>query len=146
MNLLVSKFDKVDNNSEVEGLIFELHSLKAKKNKPGLSNFESRKISVPDTILSSPLKHPSVPKKLQKKIQKFIKNIESEKSETRTMHTEVQDKQYESSYFQDSVTKRKPRPDLSATVKYIHQDPDLYTRYQDLCLYYEETIQTINLR
>jgi hypothetical protein len=146
MNLLVSKFDKVDNNSEVESLIFELHSLKAKKNKTGLSNFENRKISLPDTILSSPLKHPSVPKKLQKKIQKFIKKIESDKSETKTMHTEVQDKRYESSYFQDSVTKRKPTPGLSATVKYIHQDPEIYNRYQDLCLYYEETVKTINLR
>lgn len=132
MNLLISKFDKVDNNAEVENLIFELHSLKAKKSKIGLSNFGNRKTSVPDTILGSPLKPPVVPRKLQKKIQKFIQNIESEKSETRTINTEVQDKRFESSYFRDSVTKRKPAPDMSATVKYIHQDPDLYNRYQNL--------------
>ena len=33
MNILISKYDKVDNNSEVENLIFELHSLKTKRNK-----------------------------------------------------------------------------------------------------------------
>lgn len=67
MNFLISKYDKVENNSEMENLIFELHSLKNRQHKRKKSRFDERKTSVPSTILKeSPMRKSRVPLKLRK--------------------------------------------------------------------------------
>ena len=68
MNMLINKYDKVDNNLEVENLIFELHTLKTNKNKKSILKhpFE-RKSSAPDsTALSGPWETDWVPLGLRK--------------------------------------------------------------------------------
>lgn len=144
MNLLMSKIDKVDNNSEMENLVFELQSLKSKRNKTRLNTFGSRKTSVPDTkITGSPFK-PMVPQKLQNKIRNFVKKIdEGSQFDVKTVYTDTQAYQ---SPFSESVKKRPVDQNLAPLVKFIHQDVDLYEEYQVLMIDFENNRSQINLK
>jgi hypothetical protein len=149
MNMLINKYDEVENNSEVESLIFELHSFKNKTSKVKRSTYGDRKISVPDTILSNnPFGDKKIPRKLRKKIKNFIKTVElDEKIGNKTVNIDMikEQRDRESQIGIDTIKKRAPDENLPPTVKYIHQHPELYLKYQNLCLYYEEAKSEIGL-
>lgn len=148
MNLLISKFDQVENSSEVENLIFELHSIKNQKSQGSL--FKDRKTSLPENITNkNKLETGNVPMKLRKKIQKFIKNIEfkentcplmSQRDGTNSSNIEFQNAPL------SSIGKREAPKDQPPSVKFIHEDSDLYLKYQDLCLYYEDARRKVQLK
>jgi len=174
MNLLISKYDKVDNNSEVESLIFELHSLKNKKFNGNNSTVEGRKQSVPNVLdIESPFKPLQVPKKLQKKIHNFMETVDFDKgigktpknirnklpkessstlkttqaSLSRTINADLLNLKDDSVLDQRKASASKCVPDksLPPTIKYIYQDLDFYHDYQALCLEYEEAFAKVSL-
>ena len=92
----------------------------------------------------------NVPNKLRKKIQKFVKKVDNkscnpEQKGIYTKALELNDRN-KATMQQDIFTKRPVGENLPPFVKFIHQNSDLYYKYQDLCLYYEEARNKVQLK
>ena len=149
MTQLMSKYDKVEDSSEVESLIFELHSLKNKSKKSKIAIFNNRKASLPSTLMSKDQFDSSlVPNKLRRKIKKFMKRVDSQDQFGGRRASQISENNLlsQSQIMLNSIPKRPPPPSLPPSVKFIHQDSDLYLKYQDLCLYYEEARKKLKLQ
>lgn len=86
-----------------------------------------------------------VPLKLRKKIQSFINTVElTENSEERKLANDLIEKNVVENKV-DSIAKRPPPNHFPPAVRYIHQNNDLYLKYQSLCLDYEEAKSAVTL-
>lgn len=67
MNLLISKVDQIDNSSEAESLLFELHSLKNKNFKTKIADQKENNPLIPSSMQNKDqIESSNVPVKLRK--------------------------------------------------------------------------------
>ena len=83
------------------------------------------------------------------KIQKFVKKVDNDANTDQKVwnkETGILNDRKTTTLQPSIVIKRPVDQSLSPAVKFIHQNSDLYYKYQDLWLYYEEARNKVQFK